>query len=436
MKTSKVVLLLSLAFAAHAAYAQIAADPLLAAKEALALRQADKALAILQPLEEKLAGDATYDYLLGVARLDSGDAERAVFAFERVLSVQPNNALARAEIGRAYLQLGERDAGVKELETARKMDVPDEARKTMERYLGAFGAGPTRLSGYLEMTAGYDSNVNSAVSAERLVIPLVGLELTLSRDARRQPDSFYGVAGGLNFAHPLAEKWSLLGGVSLNSRFNGRYDQFDTRNLDGNVGLRYASGANAYTIGLQAQAFDVKEHRYRDVAGLVAQWQHQLDAQTQITLFGQHIQLRYPTQQLRDADRSILGLAGAKVFPGVWSPSLYASIYGGNERDIKTGGSYLGHKPLGIRFGGEIKPTSTVSIFANASYENRRYSGIEPLFLVRRDDKQLDVRIGMNYEPYRYWVVSPQVSYTRNDSNVALNDFTRTVAAVTVRREF
>ena len=43
----------------------------------------------LIPLEGTLAGNIDYDYLLGVAALDSGKYEDAIIAFERVLAVNP-----------------------------------------------------------------------------------------------------------------------------------------------------------------------------------------------------------------------------------------------------------------------------------------------------------------------------------------------------------
>lgn len=411
-------------------------DPLKAAQAALAGGQPARALEILQPLEASRAGDIHYDYLLGLARLDSGDPERAIFALERVLALQPTHAQARAEIGRAYLQLGERDAGVKELKSVRSAGVPDDARRTIDNYLNAFGAGPTRLSGYLDATVGYDSNINSAVSSSRVVIPLLGMEAIISPDGRRREDSFFALGGGIGFMHPLAQHWSVLGGAAFTQRWNSEHARFDTRNLEGNIGIRYASGANALTLGLQGQTFDVNESRNRDAPGLVGQWQHQLDATTQFTAYGQYVQLRYPGQNLRNADRSIAGIAVAKVLPGAWTPSLFASLYAGEERETKSGVPHLGHTPWGIRFGGQIKPSATITWFANASFENRRYGGRDPLFLVRREDQQWDIRLGMNYEPARYWIVSPQISHTRNDSNTAINDYSRTMVTLTVRREF
>lgn len=412
-------------------------DPIKAARTALTMGQPRQALAILEPLEAGRAGDPVFDYLLGVARLDSGDPERAVFALERVLAVQPSNAQARAEIGRAYLMLGERDAGVRELESTRGMDIPDEARKTINNYLNAFGAGPTRFGGYLEASIGHDSNVNSGISSSSVAIPALGnITFQISPDGRERPAAYLGLSGGVNFYRPFTERWSLVGGANVSQRFNNNYARFNVRTLDGNLGLRYAAGKDAYTVGLQTQVFDVNDQRNRSATGLVAQWQRQLDSQTQISVFGQYTQLRYPGQSLRDANRTVAGLAYAKVFTYAWTPSLYGSVYGGKENELDGDVPHLGHTPWGLRFGGQLKPSSTLSIFANASYEHRRYGGDDPLFLVRRADRQFDVRLGLTYEPYRFWSVSPQVAYTRNDSNTPINDYSRTVFSVSVRRDF
>ncbi|HJS37469.1 MAG TPA: tetratricopeptide repeat protein, partial [Burkholderiales bacterium] len=83
---------------------------------------------LLLPLEPQRAGDPEFDYLLGIAALDAGDAERAIFALERVLAVQPDNLQARAEIARAYMATGERAAAKRELEAVRAREVPPQVR--------------------------------------------------------------------------------------------------------------------------------------------------------------------------------------------------------------------------------------------------------------------------------------------------------------------
>ena len=89
---------------------------------------------LLLPLEPQRAGDPEFDYLLGISALDAGDPERAIFALERVLAVQPENLQARAEIARAYLATGEREAAKREFEAVRARQVPPQVRSTIDGY--------------------------------------------------------------------------------------------------------------------------------------------------------------------------------------------------------------------------------------------------------------------------------------------------------------
>lgn len=76
--------------------------------------KADEAYALLEPEQSRRAGDPDYDYLLGIAALDSGRSTEAIFALERVLAVRPKHLQARAEIARAYLASGEKAAAKQE----------------------------------------------------------------------------------------------------------------------------------------------------------------------------------------------------------------------------------------------------------------------------------------------------------------------------------
>jgi hypothetical protein len=75
-------------------------------------------------------------------------------------------------------------------------------------------------------------------------------------------------------------------------------------------------------------------------------------------------------------------------------------------------------------------------LFGLLSYEQRAYGGDEPAFLVTRRDNQVDLGLGMNYEPSPSWLLVPQVTYTNNHSNVELNTYDRTVVSLSLRRTF
>ena len=66
-----------------------------------------RAYDLLQTFEDELAGNTEYDYLYGVAALDSGEPRKAIFAFQRAVMTDPNFAGARMELARAYFEIGE-----------------------------------------------------------------------------------------------------------------------------------------------------------------------------------------------------------------------------------------------------------------------------------------------------------------------------------------
>ena len=68
------------------------------ARALLDKNQAKQAFDLLEPQEAARAGDPDFDTTMGIAANDTEQFTRAVFALERVLSVQPENSRARAEL--------------------------------------------------------------------------------------------------------------------------------------------------------------------------------------------------------------------------------------------------------------------------------------------------------------------------------------------------
>ena len=86
---------------------------------------------LIAEIEER-AGTPEYDLLLGIAALESNHPTQAVFAFERVLAIDPDNSRARLELARAYFELNENEAAKEEFNYAKTLDVPEEVSATIE----------------------------------------------------------------------------------------------------------------------------------------------------------------------------------------------------------------------------------------------------------------------------------------------------------------
>jgi len=377
----------------------VAADELLdRAKRLLEKREARQAYTLLIAQESARAGEPEYDYLLGIAANDAGEAERAVFALERVLAVQPAHHLARAEIARAYLALGEREAARREFRTVREQAIPAEAKANIDRLLaGIAAADVTRIQGFIELGLGYDTNVNAATGTGQIALPaLGGIIATLDPAFTKRSDSFVQLSGGLNITHRLTDAWAIIGNAAAGMRSHSDQDRFDRFNLDGSLGVRWLGDRNAVTLAGQAQSFELDHDRYRETAGLLAQWQHSFTPRQQFSLFGQFAELRYPTQGIRNADREVVGAA-----------------YGGQAR-----------------FGGGW------SMLASLAHENRRYGGPEPIFLATRHDRQWDATVGLSYLVRPNTTVLAQLAYTDNRSNIPINEFDRMVSTLSLRFHF
>lgn len=419
-----------------------AADPVLEqAKQLLARQDPRGAYALLEPLESQRAGNPDFDFLLGISAIDAGHATRGVFALERVLAVQPDNAQARAEIARAYFVLGETRTSKQEFETVQKMDIPPEASATIQRFLSAIdqlaASERPRVTGYLEAGGGYDTNVNSATGTGSVAVPGFGGGIVRLDPLSLEQSSWFGsIGGGLSGRYPVGAGVAVVGGLTGYARFNDKADDFDTAEVAGNLGINLTQGRTSYLAALQGSNFTLDSDTYRRAYGVTGQWLRTIDDFNSISAFGQYTRLEYPSQRVRDSDRWVLGGAYGHAFSARFTPTLFVSGYFGAEDERADGVPFIGFDLWGARIGGQLTLSDKAYLYASASYERRSYGGVDPFFEVTRRDKQYDFQLGGSYLFAPNWALLPQITYTDNDSNIPISSYDRTQIYLGVRRLF
>lgn len=401
--------------------------------------KAKEAFSLLEPSESGRAGEPLFDLLFGIAAVEAGQNTRAVFALERVLAVQPGNARARAEIARAYLALGETATAKQEFEAVQKQGVPPEVSAIIDRFLDAVdrldSVSRTTVRGYVEATVGYDTNINVAPNRSSVAIPgFGGLPFTLSDDSKANSAGFATIAGGVNLRSPINSSVAVVAGLSGVLRNNDHRRQFDNLSEDVYAGVVASSDKSVYSLNAQFNQYELASDRYRTAAGLSGQWQYNMDARNQGSLFVQYSDLRYQTQRIRNAERWVAGGAFAHAFRG--GEVAYVSAYSLTERVRDEAAPWLALDGFGVRFGGQVNLATKTVLFANASVEHRRHGAEDPSFLTTRRDTQYDLALGLNYTPARNWKVTPKYALTQNESNTDLNKYRREVVSVTVRHDF
>ena len=396
---------------------------------------------LLEPLEAERAGNVQYDYLLGVSGVQSGHVTRGVFALERVLAVEPNNGAARVQIARAYYLLGENETAKTEFQNTLSQNPPEEVSSIVNRYMNSIDKAlglTTTFAAYLEGSIGYDSNVNSATSNSSVALApaLGGLVVPLTGNSQEKSDHFLSLAGGASFRQPIAKGISLFGSINGVQRANNNQDIFDTSSIDGNLGLSFKKAIDTYSIAYQDSTFYVGGDSFRHARGLSAQWQRDLNQTNQISAFGQATRLSYPDNDIRDANRYVLGGGWAHVFAGDRTPVIFTSLYLGKEEARDSDFDRFSNKLYGARIGGQLALTPKWVAYTSGGYEYRDYDESDPFFGKARRDDQYDVAVGLRFLPGYNWIIKPQLSYLKNESNTTIYDYDRMQLSVSFRHDF
>jgi tetratricopeptide (TPR) repeat protein len=422
-----------------------AADALLLkARQQLENGNAQEAYNLLIPLQSTRAGDPDYDFLLGSSALALNKNTEAVFALERVLAIQPNNAQARAQIARAYFNLKETEAAKREFEIVRKQEVPPEVSATIDRYLNAITRSEeserTVIHGFVEFGIGYDTNVNSATADNQVAIPAFGgLIFSLAPSATKLGDVFINFGGGVGIQHPVSKQLALFGALAYQNKTNTHEDEFSTSYFDANLGLSYRWNRETFMVAAQYNSFFVDDPQaysgaYRNASGVTAQWQHDFDSRNQISAYLQYSDMVYPSQQIRDANRYIGGAGYAHAF-GRGTVITYVGLYGGTEKVKADDVPQLGNDIYGARFGAQWSLNEKYSLFANAVGERRQYGGPDPYFLVDRRDTQYGASGGLIFFPKKNLRITPQIGWIDNRSNIDTNQFDRVIYLIALRQD-
>jgi len=409
------------------------------ARELLNSHQAGSAYTLLAPLSDERAGDPDYDYLLGIAALDSGQPGQAVFALERVLAVKPDDALARAEIARAYFALSEFETSKQEFENLKSdADVPATARASMDKYLNLIDRaqrGEQRIGGYIGFSTGYDTNVNSGTDQSTIAIPVLGnLPFQLIDRATSQDNPFAAVTAGINALKPLDKTWALIGGAR--GYYRATETPFSTADAYLYGGVRGTFGKHEVVFAGQGEDFIVDADSLRYVYGGYAQWSYAVDNKSRLSLSFQGNKIDYPDLSNRNATRYVTSASYLRALPGLHEAVVYAGVYGGVEQENDSSRPQFGHDLYGGRIGGSVELIPKLRGFTSISIEQRDYHGPDPIFQRTRDDTQYIVSGGLEYRFCEAWLARPNVSYTANNSNISLNDYDRVVVGIDVSMQF
>jgi outer membrane protein len=430
------------------------ANPQLLAEAERLLAAGNPKEAYMRLLTEQgtLAGTPAFDYLLGIAALDSGKIDDAIIAFERVLAVNPKNAGAQMDLGRAYYLAGSIDLAEATFRALKANNPPPNALAAINRFLAAIAArkkgAQRQFNAWGETSLGYDTNItgvpNDFTAAIESSFNLVDVAPTGNSIKRKAP--YLAGAFGADFEQPINANWSALATGELRGRAYRRQGDFNSLFGELRGGLGYTRGvhmvrmlAGSNRFGQEGQApGEPKPTNDRRSVSIGADYRVMLPANQQISVGVSGIQTRFPKNDIEDINSAFFSAGWSKTFAGAGAPLLQFSGYFSNDnavRKLADGESDKGKRVAGLRGYLQYSLSEKLALFNATGVAQRRdksaFARATEIEFGR--DTLIDSTFGVNWRFQPKCTLRAQWYYSRNNSNIALYDFTRSEVSSNIR---
>jgi len=268
-------------------------------------------------------------------------------------------------------------------------------------------------------------------------VPALGATLTLSASNLEASSKYFSAAAGGEYTHIVSPKIKLFIGADIKKRQNPDASAFGTGSLDAHAGIRYGEDDNNVTVSLQRGRFYLAGDPNRDTYGASAQWTYTVHPQLQVSLFGAFTASRYVPIGIQ-ANDSNLGLAGISWLYAVDPEAktvISTSAFVGKDGEDKIRAD--GSKDFrGVRVAAQHRLSDDIALYGNLGIQLGDYDTVNVAFNEKREDRQYDAAAGVSWRVNDAWSVRPQVSITKNKSNIAIYQYDRKDASLTVRWDF
>ena len=404
----------------------------------LAAGQAREAWELLAPLELDAAGSPDFDYLYGLAALDSGRQADAIPALERVLAREPDFAGARMELARARFELGDYRLARVQFDYLLTQSPPPATRAVSDRYLLAMdqglvptGSGRSRFLPYVEIGSGWDSNANASTDSTTFG------PVDLDSNNVETDSTFVELAGGFQHALATGPDGVVISAGRASYRLNPDARFVDQALVSLGTAGQKSWGATRATLGASGYYSWLDGSPQALSAGLDLGLARQLGPNWELASVARVGSLRYQQDDLEilDVDRYLgtlsvvragLGTAGGRMgvsaLFGADSATENDSPYGNN----RLGGRFFTGWPLGARG----------NLFFDAGYLVTDYDSPPDFFGEDREDRQWTAALSTEYRdwPARGYSLVPTLRFTNTDSTVSLYEYDRLELGVYLRR--
>ncbi|XQW85199.1 surface lipoprotein assembly modifier [Thalassotalea piscium] len=404
-------------------------------KTQLANKDYAAVLVLTDQYSDQYLGEPEFDFILGVAALESNRVDLSVFALERVVNNKPTWQDAKLYLAKAYFDTANYQSAIEQCENilatidgSNKLyplavNLCSKANQKLARQSTFFRQG-------IKASFGHDSNINAGTQEERIFLPILDDFINLDEASTEKSDEF----AQLNYQFNMSTALTQTSKLSVTTQLNALsfMNETDYNRLVAQLGVDYSVKAASFDVNVGGRItplwFD--GHYYRMQSALVTGIKTKLSDNW--TLSGSLMAGKTNNNQNKRLDTNDYSIGlGSSYYQGNWRHSV-------NIEHLDEDGELDSNSRT-------IDSISVNSLWllnqqwltsASLSFQDHDYKGNHPFYLQKRQD---NISIFSTFVQYTF---SQLLTYRLNinmqdkDSNLDLFSYDRAEISLSAQMSF
>ncbi len=313
--------------------------------EALAIlikrKQYPQAFDLADRLVQQYEGDAEFDFQYGMAAVETGHFDEALFAFERLVIGAPKQARFRAELARTHFYLRNLVRAKIEFEKVLKQKPPQAVVANVTKFLEQIEdlqhQVEPRFMFALDMAGGFDSNINSATderSLDLIIDDVLFSDVPLNDDSRETASSYWSTLLNFGYLSPLTKTSSYDLRVIYSNRTNSETELYNLDTAMGEVGFSFFTGRIRWRTAGRYQYVQLNSEEFINTTSFIVQSQYLLRRGASYGLTMNIGQSSYPSNPEGDLTQQTYNLSYTSApKKRSW---MFSFIFGGDSAESST----------------------------------------------------------------------------------------------------
>ena len=367
-------------------------------------------------------------YVDGLVAERQGDFRAAIATFRSILAEHPEYSFVRLDLTQALFMAGQDDAARYNAELLIAAGVDDRIGGGMRNIVGAIDdRRPVRFRGFASLLP--STNINGGT--DRKVIVIGGVPFVIDAPSQRQSGLGVLLGGDVLFRQRFSKSNSLVGSLSGTGRFYPSIGRADLV-FNGTAGVEHKTARGQIVVSAVAR------HDFADMKAAFREGGLQFEASRFAGKSGRlYGSLRltardYVGETARDSLRAEVN----GFYDHFAGPERFVRFLGGAIREeARDDENSFSEMSAGLAVNAELP--YGVTLYAQASYAERRYDAPMPVFGVR-EDHRIDAQVTVTKRNLNFHGFAPQLTYsfTRNFSNDPFEDSTTHAVDLRIVRDF